>query len=111
MTDDATVEGDLIANTATITLSTASSAARTFAGGGKTHGTLTYTVANGSPVDGPRYVVGPNIEGMAAGEYRGIVVVNVPPGSTDLRITGVRPTLAGVDGPTSVLGGEDCTHA
>ncbi len=68
--------------------------------------TLTYTVANGSPVDGPRYVVGPNIEGMAAGEYRGIVVVNVPPGSTDLRITGVRPTLAGVDGPTSVLGGE-----
>lgn len=34
------------ANTATITLSTASSTARTFAGGGKTYGTLTYTVAS-----------------------------------------------------------------
>lgn len=68
--------------------------------------TLTYAITNDGPVDGPRYVVGPNIDGLVAGAYRGIVVVNVPPASSDLRITGVRPTLAGVDGPTSVLGGE-----
>jgi hypothetical protein len=68
--------------------------------------TLTYSIANDGPVDGPRYVVGPNIDGLAAGGYRGIVVVNVPPASSDLGITGVRPTLAGADGPTSVLGGE-----
>jgi hypothetical protein len=73
---------------------------------GRRRVTLTYTIVNGSPTDGPRYVVGPNIGGMAAGEYRGIVVVNVPPGCSDVRMTGVRPTLAGADGPTSVVGGE-----
>ena len=73
---------------------------------GRRRVTLTYTIVNGAPVGGSRYVVGPNIEGMAAGEYRGIVVANVPAGSSDLQMTGVRPILAGADGPTGVLGGE-----
>lgn len=67
---------------------------------------LTYDVVNTATGNGPRYVVGPNIDSMVAGEYRGIVVVNVPAGTTDIEMTGVRPTLAGRDGPTSVVGGE-----
>ncbi|MBK6857196.1 MAG: DUF4012 domain-containing protein [Microthrixaceae bacterium] len=68
--------------------------------------TMTYRIVNGAPTDGPAYVVGPNIEGMVAGQYRGIAVVNVPVGSTDVSIEGVRPTLSGMDGPTVVVGGE-----
>jgi len=68
--------------------------------------TLTYEISNTTPPDGPTYVVGPNIEGMVAGEYRGIVVVNLPAGTTDVEIEGVRPTLSGLDGPTVVVGGE-----
>lgn len=67
---------------------------------------LTYEITNGAPDGGPTYVIGPNIDGMVAGEYRGIVVANLPAGSTDVAIDGVRPTLSGVDGPTVTIGGD-----
>lgn len=79
------------------------SAERTGSGG--TALTLSYDVTNASPETGPAYVLGPNIEGMALGEYRGIVVVNLPAGSTDVDIEGATPTLVGADGPTVVVGG------
>ena len=68
--------------------------------------TLTYVVTNEAPESGPVYVVGPNIDGMAAGEYRAIVVANLPLGVTDVTLDGARQTLAGQDGPTIVVGGE-----
>lgn len=65
------------ANTATITLATASSAARTFAGGGKSYGTLTYTVAS-SP--GSLTVTGANTFGtLNVGPGRPLVL---PSGAT-----------------------------
>lgn len=79
-------------------------------GSGSTRLQLTYTITNGAPDGGPTYVIGPNIEGMVAGEYRGIVVVNLPAGSTDVSIDGVRPTLSGADGPTVTVGGEVVLH-
>lgn len=73
---------------------------------GATRLTLTYRITNDAPDGGATYVVGPNIVGMAPGEYRGIAVVNLPAGVTDVSIDGVTPTLSGVDGPTVVVGGE-----
>lgn len=76
------------------------------AGADRTKVVLRYHVANDAPEGGPQYVVGPNIADLQAGEYRGIVVVNLPDGATHLTIDGVRPTLSGADGPTVVIGGE-----
>lgn len=67
---------------------------------------LAYTVRNGAPASGPPYLIGPNIEGMEAGEHRAIVVVNLPAGSTDVTIEGARKTLEGGDGPTVVVAGD-----
>lgn len=67
--------------------------------------TVTYRITNGAPEFGPRYVIGPNIDGLEAGEHRGIVVANVPGGSTDVTIEGVEQTLLASDGPTEVVAG------
>lgn len=74
-------------------------------GSGATHLVLTYDITNASPEAGPAYVLGPNITGMEQGEYRGIVVVNLPAGSTEVALDGANPTLWGADGPTVVVGG------
>lgn len=78
------------------------------AGGGTTGRdiTVTYRITNGAPDEGPRYQLGPNIEGMGAGDHRGIVVVNLPGGTTDVTVDGARLTLRGADGPTEVIAGE-----
>jgi len=67
---------------------------------------VTYDVANTSPGTGPAYVVGPNIDGVAAGGHRALVVVNLPGGTTDVKMAGARPVLVGGDGPTVVAVGE-----
>ena len=68
--------------------------------------TVRYRITNTSPGTGPVYVVGPSVAGLAAGDHKGLLVVNVPGGSTDVRITGATPFLAGHDGPTEVVGGQ-----
>ncbi|HEX2575987.1 MAG TPA: DUF4012 domain-containing protein [Aquihabitans sp.] len=75
-------------------------------GGDRTAVTLTYRIENRAPASGPRYLLGPNIDGLQAGEHRGIVVVNLPAGAADVRIDGARQTLLGTDGPTVVVAGE-----
>lgn len=67
--------------------------------------TVTYRITNNAPEFGPRYVIGPNIDGLEAGEHRGIVVVNVPGGSTGVTIDGAEQTLLADDGPTVVVAG------
>lgn len=67
---------------------------------------IAYTVHNGAPASGPPYLIGPNIDGMEAGEHRAIVVVNLPAGSTDVTFGGARQTLSGGDGPTVVVAGQ-----
>jgi hypothetical protein len=64
---------------------------------------VTVVLANKTPVGEPRYVAGPSAEGVAEGEYSGIVEVNVPGSATDVSFTGGQySTLSGVDGPTIV---------
>jgi len=55
---------------------------------------------------GPRYVVGPNLEGLEAGDHRGLAVVNLPAGTDDLEVEGGRLFLQGGDGPTVVVAAE-----
>lgn len=74
--------------------------------GDRTAVTLTYRVTNRAPASGPRYLLGPNIEGLVEGEHRGIVVVNLPAGTTGIELGGARQTLVGTDGPTAVVAGE-----
>lgn len=63
-------------------------------------------IENTGPRQGPPYVVGPNAEGLGAGDHRGIVVVNLPAGSTSVEIEGATPVLRGGDGPTVVIAGD-----
>ncbi len=73
-------------------------------GGGRL--TVTATFANEAPGEGPAYLVGPNVAGLAAGDHRGIVVVNLPAGVEGVEMDGARLFLEGGDGPTSVVAGE-----
>lgn len=73
---------------------------------GTTNLTVTYRIQNRSNGEGPAYLVGPAIEGLAAGDYRGLVVANLPAGTTDVQVTGTKPFLEGGDGPTVVRAGE-----
>jgi hypothetical protein len=73
---------------------------------GSTAITITYQVDNRSTGEGPQYIVGPGADGLAAGDYRGLVVANLPAGSSDVTIDGARVFLEGGDGPTVVIGGE-----
>lgn len=74
--------------------------------GGRARLTVRYQVRDLSPGEGPPYLAGPNVAGLAAGDLRGLVVANLPAGSTDVVMTGARPFLDGGDGPTVVIGGE-----
>lgn len=67
---------------------------------------LTYVIRNDAPDEGPRYQIGPNVDGLDAGDHRAIVLVNVPGGSTDLTLDGGRAFLRGRDGPTEVIAAE-----
>jgi hypothetical protein len=73
---------------------------------GRVHLTITYRIANHAPAFGPRYVVGPNVAGVAAGDHRALVVANLPGGSTAIKMSSdARTFLVGQDGPTEVVGG------
>ncbi len=76
------------------------------ASGGRTRLTLTYRITNGAPGSGPAYLVGPNVAGLRAGDHRGLVVVHLPQGATDVAMDGAKVFLEGEDGPTHVIGGE-----
>ncbi|QXC61341.1 DUF4012 domain-containing protein [Aquihabitans sp. G128] len=67
--------------------------------------TVRYQLVNRAPASGPRYVVGPNIEGLVEAEHRGIVVANLPAGTTGVELRGATRTLLGSDGPTLVVAG------
>lgn len=67
---------------------------------------IDFRVRNDAPEKGTRYQLGPNAEGLVAGEYKGIVVVNLPAGSTDVTVAGAREILRSVDGPTVVVAAE-----
>ena len=67
---------------------------------------LRCTVRNRSTGEGNRYVVGPNVDGVDAGGYVGLLVVNLPAGATDIEVEGHDPFLQGGDGPTVVVGTE-----
>lgn len=75
-------------------------------GDGRVALSLTYRLTNGAPDTGPAYLIGPNLPGLVAGEHRGIVVVNLPAGVTDVKLSGARQTLLGSDGPAAVVAGE-----
>ncbi|MEJ7584593.1 MAG: DUF4012 domain-containing protein [Acidimicrobiales bacterium] len=67
--------------------------------------TVEVDLANRTPDGEPRYVTGPNVDGLFPGEYSGIVVVNLPRAARAVRVTGgAYQTLAGADGPTQVRG-------
>ena len=73
---------------------------------GRVHVHLTYTITNKAPASGPKYLIGPNIAGLVAGQHKGIVVINLPGGATDVVVRGGRQTLQGADGPTTVVASE-----
>jgi hypothetical protein len=79
------------------------------AGRGRTRISITYRIENTCTPEncsGPPYVVGPNIAGLQARDHRGLVVANLPRGTTDIELTGTRQFLAAGDGPTETVGGE-----
>jgi hypothetical protein len=73
---------------------------------GRVEVTLSYQMTNKAPTTGPLYLIGPNITGMVAGEHRGIAVVNLPKGTTDIEVDGMVPIVIGRDGETTVVAGE-----
>lgn len=79
---------------------------RTLGGGSQV--TTEITLTNRSPGTGiNRYVEGPYpFSGLVAGEYRGILAVDVPHAAGDIRLEGVTKLVAaGPDGTTRVVGG------
>lgn len=68
--------------------------------------TVTYTIDNRVPGSGPPYVIGPNVEGLAAGDHAALAVVGLPTGSTEVEMSGAEVFLEGGDGPTVVVGGK-----
>ena len=71
--------------------------------------TVTITVANLTPATGlPRYVEGPyESSEFVAGEYAGILAVNIPGAARDIHLVGVgQQVVAGPDGRTRVVGAE-----
>jgi hypothetical protein len=67
---------------------------------------ITATFTNEAPGRGPAYLVGPNVDGLAAGDHRALVVVNLPAGARDVTMDGARLFLEGGDGATVVVAGE-----
>ncbi len=83
----------------------------TFAAGpkGRTRVSITYRIDNtctAANCSGPPYVIGPNVAGLGARDHRGLVVANLPGGTTDIVLKGTRQFLAAADGPTQTVGGE-----
>ncbi|MGH9048251.1 MAG: DUF4012 domain-containing protein [Acidimicrobiia bacterium] len=77
----------------------------TSTGGRGTEVTVRLHLANDAPVGEPAYVLGPFPgTGLAEGDYRGILAVDVPGAAADLRIEGGQGQVAaGPDGPARVI--------
>jgi hypothetical protein len=73
--------------------------------GAGTDVTVRLELTNEAPVGEPAYVVGPFPDtGLAAGDYRGIVAVDVPGAAIDVQIEGGEGSpAAGPDGPAQVV--------
>lgn len=67
---------------------------------------LRLDLANVTPEDEPQYIAGPHPgSGVNAGDYLGIVSVNLPGAAAESRIDGVEQlAVAGADGPSRVIG-------
>jgi hypothetical protein len=74
--------------------------------GGGHRARLHLRVTNDAPEDLPSYVGGPHpVTDLVAGEYQGILTVNVPAAGSDPRMRDAGPVLvAGVDGATKATG-------
>jgi hypothetical protein len=70
--------------------------------------TIRVTATNRTPADGLNaFVAGPYSADFVRGEYRGILAVDVPGYSRDIRIDGTsRRVTSGADGPTRVVAGD-----
>ena len=74
--------------------------------GKDTVATVTVTFANKVPAGEPTYVVGPYPGAdTVAGEYKGVVAVNVPGYARDVSLIGAPTELQRNDGPTRLVGG------
>jgi hypothetical protein len=72
--------------------------------GGGREVTVRLEIGNEAPLGEPGYVIGPFPgTGLAAGEYRGILAVDVPGAARDARIDGADLVAAGPDGPDRVV--------
>jgi uncharacterized protein DUF4012 len=72
--------------------------------GGGREVTVRLEIGNEAPLGEPGYVIGPFPgTGLAAGEYRGILAVDVPGAARDARIAGADLVAAGPDGPDRVV--------
>jgi hypothetical protein len=65
---------------------------------------IRYEMTSKAPDSGPAYLRGPNVDGLVAGQYRGVVLVNLPRGATAVRAEGGTVAVAGHDGATEVVG-------
>jgi hypothetical protein len=80
---------------------------RTRTAGGATQVSVTVDLTNTTPAGKPAYVVGPAAgTDLAAGEYRGLITVNLPAGARRIRLEGARTDLRGGDGPTWMVAAE-----
>ena len=76
--------------------------------GDDTEVTVRLSLANQTPEGLPQYVTGPAADATwAAGEYVGLVTINVPGATRDVRVLeGGFDSVAGPDGPTQVVAAE-----
>ena len=85
-------------------LATASTVSTRRLPNGRTKVSMAIRLDNQTPDGQPAYVAGPNGPDKAANRYDGVVSVNVPGASTDVRLKGgVYATVDGRDGPTRVV--------
>jgi hypothetical protein len=67
--------------------------------------TLTVTLHNAvDPALEPRYVAGPYADGLAAGQYLGVVTATLPGTASDVTVDGGPVVVAGRDGPSLLYG-------
>lgn len=65
--------------------------------------TIRYELTDKAPDSGPAYLRGPNVDGLVAGQYRGLVVANLPRGATEVKARGGTVAVSGHDGATEVV--------
>jgi hypothetical protein len=87
-------------------IETSETVSATLEAGGRRRVAIRYRIDDTAPTSGPTYLVGPVADGLGVGDHRGLVVANLPAGTTEVAMDGARVFLQGGDGPTVVIGGE-----